>query len=67
MKTLIQSHTFWLAAAQFVVGLLALTTASFGQYIPAGILGLLAMAKSCIDIYLRMNTSQPVSGIISPK
>lgn len=66
MKALIQSHTFWLAIAQFVVGLLAVFTASFGQYVPASILGVIAMLKSCIDIYLRMNTSQPVGGVLRP-
>lgn len=66
MKALINSRAFWLAAAQFLVGFLALFTASFGQYIPAGILGLLAMAKSCIDIYLRMNTTTQIGGVLKP-
>lgn len=66
MKALIASHTAQIAAVQFIIGLLALTTASFGQYIPAGILGVLAMLKSCLDIYMRMNTSQPVGGILKP-
>lgn len=64
MKALIQSKSFWLASAQFLVGFLALFTASFGQYIPATVLGILAMLKSCVDVYLRMNTSVPIGGIV---
>lgn len=64
MKALIQSKAFWLAVAQFAVGFLALFTASFGQYIPASILGAMAMLKSCVDVYVRMNTNVPIGGIV---
>ncbi len=67
MKALIASHTAQLAAVQFIIGLLALTTASFGQFIPASILGVVAMVKSCLDIWLRMNTATPIGGIVSVK
>lgn len=66
-KALIQSKQFWLAVAQFVIGFLALVTASFGEYIPASILGVIAMLKSFVDIWLRMQTSQPIGGIIKAR
>jgi uncharacterized membrane protein len=60
MKSIFQSKTVWLAIGQFVVGFLALFTASFGAYIPASALGLIVMVKSVIDIYMRSITTQPV-------
>jgi len=62
-KALIQSKQFWLAVIQFVIGFLALVTASFGAYIPASILGGVAMLKSVLDIILRMQTNTEIGGV----
>lgn len=60
-KSLLRSKTFWIAVAQFALGLIALVTTYFGAYVPASIIGGLAMAKAVIDIFLRIGTTQPIA------
>lgn len=50
MKSIFQSKTFWLAAAQAIVGVIAIFETAYPG------VGALLMAKSVADIALRMIT-----------
>lgn len=63
MKSLLDSKTFWFAVAKFILGGFALFTADFGMWIPAGVAGGILMLTSVMDVVLRLNTSQAISGI----
>ncbi len=54
MKSIFSSRTFWLAVGQAVVGVIAV----FASAYPA--LGFLVVAKSVLDIVLRMYTTTPI-------
>lgn len=54
MKSIFSSKTFWLAIVQAAVG----TIAVFATAYPS--IGGLLLAKSVVDIILRVITSQPV-------
>jgi hypothetical protein len=58
MKGLLQSKTFWLALVQAVAGVIVVFSTSFPQ------VGWLVIAKSVVDVILRVYTSQPVSGLV---
>lgn len=58
-KTLLQSKVFWLAIAQIVAAGIAIFATSYPD------VGWLLVAKSLVDIYLRTQTTQPISGIVS--
>lgn len=58
---LIQSRTFWLAAIQAVLGGVVIFIAAY----PA--VGWLLIAKSALDIILRIYTNEPVTGTLSTK
>lgn len=61
-KALIESKQFWVAVAQAALGALAAFTAAY----PAlETVGAVLIFKSALDIYLRMNTSQPIGGVFS--
>lgn len=65
MKSLLASKTFWLAMAQFIVGVIVLSTTYFGSYLPAVATGAMLMIKSLIDMWLRANTTTAITGITS--
>lgn len=54
MKSIFKSKTFWIAFAQSVVGALAI----FSEVYPE--VGLLLMAKSVLDVVIRIYTTQGV-------
>ncbi len=54
MKNLFYSRTFWLAVVQGVMGILVVVETQYGS------IGWLAIVKSAVDIFLRMDTSAPV-------
>lgn len=59
-KALIHSKAFWVAVCQALLGMFAVFSATY----PAlETVGALAIVKSVLDIYLRMNTTQPIGGI----
>lgn len=55
MKSIFQSKVFWLAVGQALVGVIAV----FASAYPA--LGFLVVAKSVLDIVLRLYTTQAIS------
>ena len=55
MKSITQSRTFWLAAAQIVAGIFMI----IGQT-PYAEIGVVAIAKSCLDIWIRLNTEKAI-------
>lgn len=57
MKTLLSSKTFWLAAAQAVVGIIAIFATTYPT------VGGLLIAKSIADIILRLVTTDPIGSI----
>lgn len=60
MKALIESKQFWVAVVQAIVGVIVVFSSAY----PAlDTVGVLAIVKSMLDIWLRMNTSQPIGGI----
>lgn len=61
MKTLVQSKTFWLAAAQLAIGIYGVVVA---QYPAVETISGVIIIKSLVDMYLRSITSTPVSKII---
>lgn len=58
IKSVFSSKTIWLAVAQGVVGVIV---AVFAADPALKTTGVGAIVKSIVDIYLRMNTTQPVS------
>lgn len=61
-KPLICSRAFWLATAQALAGIFVI----FGSTYPElETLGWFAIAKSLVDVYLRMQTTRPIGGFIS--
>lgn len=64
MKSLFQSRTFWFAVIKFLVGALALFTATFGMWIPTEVAGAILMLTSLGDMVLRLNTTQGIAGVI---
>lgn len=61
VKPLIYSKQFWIAVAQALLGALA---AFSSAYPGLQDVGLLAIAKSMLDIFLRMESTSLISGII---
>lgn len=57
-KALIQSKQFWLAVIQAVAGIVMVFATAYPQ------VGWLIMAKSVVDIVLRLMTTQPIGRII---
>lgn len=57
-KGLLQSRTFWLAVLQAIGGAITI----FATAYPGA--GVLLLAKSLLDIYLRSTTTEPVSGLV---
>lgn len=64
IKALIESKTFWYNVAKFVAGIALSFTQAFpdSQYV-----GYVIMIESVISLILRMYTTQPISGIITPQ
>jgi uncharacterized membrane protein len=56
-KSLFESKTFWLAILQAAVGVLVV----FGTSYPT--VGWIVMAKSALDVVVRLYTSVPISSI----
>lgn len=56
-KSLLSSNTFQLACLQAAAGVLLI----FGTSYPA--VGWIALAKSVVDIVIRLRTSQPIGSI----
>jgi hypothetical protein len=54
MKSLFASKTFWVAVIQAVAGAIAI----FATAYPA--VGWIAIAKSLVDVYIRMQTTQAI-------
>lgn len=55
VKSLLQSKTFWVAAVQAMLGIVVI----FATQYPA--VGELVIAKSILDVFLRILTDQPVA------
>ena len=55
MKSLFQSRTFWLAVLQAVAGIVVVFSTAYPT------VGGLLVAKSIVDIILRVVTTQPVT------
>lgn len=55
MKSLLHSRTFWLAVLQGVIAIVVVFNTTYPQW------GWLLMAKSVLDIVLRMVTTEPVT------
>jgi hypothetical protein len=55
MKTIWQSKTFWLAAAQAVVGAVGIFASTYPS------IGWLLLLKSFFDVLLRFLTTEPVT------
>lgn len=56
-KALIQSKTFWVAVAQAILGALVV----FGSTYPT--VGWIVMAKSVLDVVIRLYTTQPITSV----
>lgn len=64
VKALIHSKTFWYNVAKFVAGIaLAFTTA----FPDSHYFGYAIMLESIIALILRYNTTQPISGVVTPQ
>jgi hypothetical protein len=50
------SLTLWIAVAQGVAGILAVLLMQHPE------IGMLVVAKSIVDIFIRLSTSQPIAG-----
>lgn len=57
MKSLFQSKTFWLAVLQAIVGILIVLSGEYPE------IGQLFVAKSVIDVILRVMTTTRISGM----
>lgn len=60
-KALIESRQFWIAAVQ---ALIAIITIAVSNYPGLEAAGWLALVKSGLDIWLRTQTSTPISGVL---
>jgi len=58
-KALVTSKTFLLAVAQAVLAVIVIFSSAFPDA------GWLLLAKSVVDVILRVYTSQPISGIVN--
>lgn len=65
MKSLLESKTFWFAVLKFALGILTLSTATFGQWLPATVVGAILSVTAVIDVILRLNTTTAITGIAS--
>ena len=57
MKTLLNSKTFWLAVSQSVGAILVVA------FTELDMMGAVLIVKSVVDIILRLQTEEPISGI----
>jgi hypothetical protein len=64
VKALIQSKTFWFNVLKFLGGVLLCYTQVFPD---SPDIGIFLMVESVISMILRYQTTQPVSGIITPQ
>ncbi len=55
MKSLLQSKTFWVATVQALVGVVTVFTTAYPT------VGLLIIAKSLLDIVIRLLTSRSIN------
>jgi len=60
-KALIQSKNFWLAVIQAVIGVMVVFSTAYPT------VGGLLIAKSVLDILLRIITEAPIFGVFSSK
>lgn len=63
-KALIHSWSFWLAVLQAASGILVTVQASFSGYLPESMIGIMMIAKSLIDVIIRLKTDQPITSVL---
>lgn len=60
-KALLESRTFWVAVAQSLAGAYLVFAAA---YPGLETVGFVFMAKSLLDVFLRLQTSAPIEGVV---
>jgi hypothetical protein len=58
VKALVDSKTFQLAALQAIAGMIVVFSTAYPQ------LGWIVLAKSVLDVVLRMYTTQPIGSVL---
>lgn len=57
-KALIETKTFWIAVLQAAIGAIVVFSTAYPEA------GMLVIAKSVLDVALRIYTRQPVTGVL---
>jgi len=58
MKTLLNSKTFWIAVIQAAAGVAVVALTELDM------IGYIGIFKSFVDIWIRLLTTEPVSGVV---
>lgn len=66
-KPLIHSWTFWIAVFQLIIAIIMAIQSYLGAYVPGDVLAILLGIKSLLDVFVRINTDQPVTSILPTK